>query len=192
MRDDLRRIPVTLIRHLAHDDPPPAYRLRDHPLRPTPITNLTMPQRRAHIQNLLFTGRVPLRTFEKCSGLELRRGPAAIKTVASWVTCAVNKARSATPEVSFVNSVQRDPNPEEPETPTAEDGIEDRNGRVAAIIARAKIALRLGYIARRAVPRAVPPTGRRRAVPATRRRRALPVRRRATGSWAIVPAEPSL
>ena len=34
MRDDLRRIPVALVRHLAHDDPPPAYRLRDHPLRP--------------------------------------------------------------------------------------------------------------------------------------------------------------
>ena len=34
VRDDLRRIPVTLVRHLAHDDPPPAYRLRDHPLRP--------------------------------------------------------------------------------------------------------------------------------------------------------------
>ena len=27
VRDDLRRIPVTLVRHLAHDDPPPAYRL---------------------------------------------------------------------------------------------------------------------------------------------------------------------
>jgi hypothetical protein len=77
-------------------------------------------------------------------------------------------------------------------SPSTENRIEDRNSGVAAITERPEVALCLGYIPRRAVPRAVPPTGRRRAVPATRRRRALPIRRRATWSRAIVPAEPSL
>ena len=91
----------------------------------------------------------------------------------------------------YVASVQRNPDTEVPEAPSTENRIEDRNGGVAAIVARPEVALCLGYAAVRPVPPVVPTTGRRRTVPATRRRRAVPVRRRPTGRRPIIPAESS-
>ncbi len=91
----------------------------------------------------------------------------------------------------YVASVQRNPHTEVPEAPSTKNRIEDRNGGVAAIIARPEVALCLGYAAVRPIPPVVPTTGRRRTVPATRRRRPVPVRRRPTGRRPIIPAEPS-
>jgi hypothetical protein len=72
-------------------------------------------------------------------------------------------------------SVERDPVTEIPEAPPAVSRIEDRNGRVAVVIERPEIGPRLVDIVRRAVPVAVPVTGRRSAVPAAGRWRAVPV-----------------
>src|ERR1700722_16395974 len=91
----------------------------------------------------------------------------------------------------YVALVQRNPNAEVPEAPSAENRIEHRNGGVAAVIARPEVGLRLDYAAVRPIPRVVPTTRRRRTVPTTRRRWAEPVTRRPTGSRPIIPAESS-
>jgi hypothetical protein len=91
-----------------------------------------------------------------------------------------------------IRSVERDPDSEEPVTPTAVKPVEDGNDGKAVVGERTEITLRIAHIARRPAPWAVPPTRRRRTVPSTLRRGALPVWRRVARSRAVVPAVAAL
>jgi hypothetical protein len=92
----------------------------------------------------------------------------------------------------YVVSVQRNPDSEEPEAPSAEYRIEHRDRVVAVVIERPEITLRVAPVTRRTIPWAVPTTGRRRTAPATRGRRPVPERRRCSGRRPTIPAESML
>ena len=86
-------------------------------------------------------------------------------------------------------SVQRNPDSEEPEAPSAEYRVEHRCGVVAVVREWSKVALRVADIACRAVPARVPASGRGRSVPASGRRGPVPVGWWRTGRRSTVPAE---
>src|ERR1700761_2214106 len=108
-----------------------------------------------------------------------------------WIRRQGAPAESAPCQECSLSLVQRDPDTEEPVTPTAVLPVEDWDDSKGVIGEWPEIALRVDHIARRPGPRTVPTTGRRRSVPATWRRRPEPGWRRVAGGRAVVPAEPS-
>src|ERR1700730_13554163 len=85
------------------------------------------------------------------------------------------------PAGSATASVEGNPDAEEPVTPTPVVPVEDRENGEGVVVERPEIPTAVINVARRPVPRAVPPAGRRRTVPPGGRGRALPLAPREGG-----------
>jgi hypothetical protein len=96
--------------------------------------------------------------------------------------------RGACGEWSVKSSLsQRDPDPEEPESPSALVWREYWNCIEAVVVEGLMIEPRLIDVARRSIPMPVPATRGRRPVPAARRGRSIPARGRTAGRRTVVP-----